>query len=76
MEDTPNFWPSKLMCDQPGMGSCCDNPLRTADDSFAGLQGFDFKPVYCEGLAGFAGLWMHWVDAALKMPGTLFVSAR
>lgn len=36
--------------------------LRTPDDRFAGLPGYPFEPHYVEGLPGFAGLRMHYLD--------------
>jgi pimeloyl-ACP methyl ester carboxylesterase len=36
--------------------------LRTPDERFAALPGFAFAPRYLDGLAGFAGLRLHYVD--------------
>jgi len=36
--------------------------LRTPDERFAGLPGFTFAPHYVEGLAGYAGLRVHYLD--------------
>jgi pimeloyl-ACP methyl ester carboxylesterase len=36
--------------------------LRTPEGRFDGLPGFDFVPHYVEGLAGYAGLRMHYLD--------------
>ena len=37
--------------------------LRTPDDRFANLPGFDFEPHYVDDLAGLPGLRVHHVDA-------------
>jgi haloalkane dehalogenase len=37
-------------------------PLRTPDERFARLPGFAFAPHYLEGLAGFEGLRVHYLD--------------
>lgn len=36
--------------------------LRTPDERFAGLPGFAFAPHYVEGLAGFEGVRIHYLD--------------
>ncbi len=36
--------------------------LRTPDDRFANLPGWDYAPHYVEGLSGYEGLRMHYVD--------------
>ena len=36
--------------------------LRTPDDRFAGLPGYDFEPRYLEDLEGFEGLRLHYLD--------------
>jgi haloalkane dehalogenase len=36
--------------------------LRTPDERFVGLPGFNFVPHYVEGLAGYDGLRLHYVD--------------
>ena len=36
--------------------------LRTPDERFAGLPGYDFAPHYLDDLPGFAGLRMHYLD--------------
>jgi pimeloyl-ACP methyl ester carboxylesterase len=36
--------------------------LRTPDERFAGLPGFSFAPHYVEGLAGYDGLRLHYLD--------------
>ncbi|MGB5102759.1 MAG: haloalkane dehalogenase [Steroidobacteraceae bacterium] len=36
--------------------------LRTPDARFANLPGYDFAPHYIEGLAGYAGLRVHYLD--------------
>jgi haloalkane dehalogenase len=36
--------------------------LRTPDDRFVGLPGFDFAPHYLEGLPGFESLRVHYLD--------------
>jgi haloalkane dehalogenase len=36
--------------------------LRTPDERFAGLPGFSFPPHYVEGLAGYDGLRLHYLD--------------
>lgn len=36
--------------------------LRTPDDRFTSLPGFDFAPHYVEGLEGYPGMRMHYVD--------------
>lgn len=38
--------------------------LRTSDERFAGLPGFDFEPHYLDGLPGYAGLRVHYLDVA------------
>jgi pimeloyl-ACP methyl ester carboxylesterase len=40
--------------------------IRTPDECFANLPGFPFTPSYCDDLAGFEGLRMHFVDAGLR----------
>ncbi len=36
--------------------------LRTPDDRFEGLPGYDFAPHYADDLPGYEGLRMHWLD--------------
>ena len=38
--------------------------LRTPDDRFHGLPGFEFAPHYLDGLQGYAGLRVHYLDVA------------
>jgi haloalkane dehalogenase len=42
--------------------------LRTPDERFAGLPGFSFAPHYVEGLAGFDGLRLHYLDERPESP--------
>ena len=38
--------------------------LRTSDERFEGLPGFDFQPHYIDGLPGYEGLRVHYLDEA------------
>ena len=42
--------------------------LRTPDERFAGLPGFDFAPNYLDGLPGYDGLRVHYLDVAPTGP--------
>jgi len=42
--------------------------LRTSDERFAGLPGFDFEPHYLDGLPGYEGLRVHYLDVAPTGP--------
>ncbi len=39
-----------------------DRAVRTPDDRFAGLPGYDFTPHYVDDLAGYEGLRVHYLD--------------
>jgi haloalkane dehalogenase len=47
--------------------------LRTPDDRFADLPGFAFAPRYCETLAGFPELRMHFVDEGPRDAAQVFL---
>ena len=47
--------------------------LRTPDERFAGLPGFPFKPHYLEGLAGYQGLRLHYLDEGPAQAGQVFL---
>ncbi len=47
--------------------------LRTPDERFADLPGFDYEPHYTEALPGFEGLRMHYTDAGPRDAGTVFL---
>ncbi len=49
------------------------NALRTPDDRFSNLPGFDFAPHYAENLPGFADLRMHYLDEGPADAGTVFL---
>jgi pimeloyl-ACP methyl ester carboxylesterase len=42
--------------------------LRTPDERFEDLPGFDFKPHYVEGLRGYEGLRVHYLDERAAKP--------
>ena len=42
--------------------------LRTPDERFLGLPGFDFQPHYLEGLRGYQGLRVHYLDEPAASP--------
>ncbi len=42
--------------------------LRTPDERFQGLPGFDFQPHYLEGLRGYEGLRVHYLDERAASP--------
>ena len=44
------------------MSSIADRTLRTPDDRFNGLPGYNFKPHYVDDLAGYEGLRAHYLD--------------
>ena len=47
--------------------------LRTSDDRFTVLPGFPYEPHYIDGLRGFDGLRMHYVDVGSSDADTVFV---
>lgn len=47
--------------------------LRTQDDRFAGLPGYDFAPHYVDDLPGYAGLRMHYLDEGPRDAGEVFL---
>ncbi len=47
--------------------------LRTPDERFADLPDFPYDPIYIDGLKGFEGLRMHYVDAGHPQAGTTFL---
>ena len=47
--------------------------LRTPDERFANLPGFAFAPRYAEGLAGFDGLRVHYLDEGPKEAAQTFL---
>ena len=49
------------------------NALRTPDDRFAELSGFDFEPNYIETLEGYEGLRMHYLDEGPAESGKVFL---
>ena len=38
--------------------------VRTPEERFAGLPGFDFRPHYLDALPGYEGLRVHYLDEA------------
>ncbi len=48
-------------------------PLRTPDDRFAGLSGYDFEPRYMDGLPGCEGLRLHYLDEGPAESGETFL---
>ena len=47
--------------------------LRTPDERFLDLPDFQFNPVYIEGLKGFEGLRMHYIDEGSKYGENTFL---
>jgi haloalkane dehalogenase len=47
--------------------------LRTPDDAFANLSGYDFQPHYAEDLSGYEGLRMHFVDEGPRDAAVTFL---
>ncbi len=47
--------------------------LRTPDERFTGLPGFAFAPHYSEGLPGFAGLRVHYLDEGPREAARTFL---
>ncbi len=47
--------------------------LRTPDERFVNLPGFDFEPLYIDDLKGFEGLRMHYIDEGPQTAGNLFL---
>ena len=47
--------------------------LRTADDRFAELPGYDFEPRYLDALPGFEGLRLHYLDEGPDDAGETFL---
>jgi haloalkane dehalogenase len=47
--------------------------LRTPDDHFAALPGYAFAPQYCDDLAGFEGLRLHYLDEGRRDAGEVFL---
>jgi haloalkane dehalogenase len=47
--------------------------VRTPDDRFAGLPGFDFVPNYIDTLPGYEGLRVHYVDQGPRDAGHVFL---
>jgi pimeloyl-ACP methyl ester carboxylesterase len=47
--------------------------LRTPDERFLDLPDFQFNPVYIEGLKGFEGLRMHYIDEGSKYGESTFL---
>lgn len=47
--------------------------LRTPDERFTVLPGFDYEPHYTEALPGFEGLRMHYAEAGPRDAGTVFL---
>jgi haloalkane dehalogenase len=47
--------------------------LRTPEARFAAVPGFDYEPRYCEPLAGFAGLRMHYIDEGPRNAQDVFL---
>jgi pimeloyl-ACP methyl ester carboxylesterase len=46
----------------------CIEAVRTPDERFASLPGFEFAPHYLDGLQGYAGLRVHYLDVAPTGP--------
>ncbi len=44
--------------------------LRTPDECFAGLPGYEFAPSYRDDLPGYAGLRVHYLDVAPPVPAS------
>ncbi len=49
------------------------NILRTPDERFLNLPGFDFEPVYIDSLKGFEGLRMHYLDEGPQNAENIFL---
>jgi len=47
--------------------------LRTPDERFLTLPGFDFEPVYIDGLKGFESLRMHYLDEGPQKAENIFL---
>lgn len=47
--------------------------LRTPDDRFVGLPGFEYAPRYVEELAGFDGMRLHYVDEGTRTAQATFL---
>jgi haloalkane dehalogenase len=47
--------------------------LRTPDERFHDIPGFPYDPLYIDGLRGFEGLRMHYVDEGPRNAGDLFL---
>jgi haloalkane dehalogenase len=47
--------------------------LRTPDENFAALPGFAFAPHYCDDLAGYAGLRLHYLDEGPRQAKRTFL---
>ena len=47
--------------------------LRAPEDAFASLPGFPWAPRYLDGLPGYAGLRLHYVDEGPRGAGTTFL---
>lgn len=47
--------------------------LRTPDERFHNLPGFPYYPLYIDGLRGFEGLRMHYVDEGPRNAGDIFL---